>query len=296
MSTIRTTALILAWCSVAAGQEATTSIEGFVGKDICELDAKTLAQFTDLFRSVTGNKEALAGNDWEFVPQRVYVLRTPEPVRFFLEIAPGRRHPGFCGLRVHHFDEQWQFTSAVAFSTGYRTKITDVRKEMVPNIAAEAIVVTTISAGPWSTLPDGTRKPPRLQRQYYACVSGSLMLVRREDEKGHLVRNNYANWTVPEVGMHYPTGSVEQMCDLLETGTNAEVLAVLVWLSGSHLPSDRKRLDGASQETLESAKRFEQLIAAPQLREIIAALRQSENQWVSAYAQQVSIGEQGHIR
>jgi CRP-like cAMP-binding protein len=252
--------------------------------------------FIALFRSVSRNDKALSKDDWEFVPQTLYVFADPA-FRFFVEIAPGFSRPGFCGLRIHIFDDDWRFVRRDAFSTGYRQEITDVYKIKPNALATDVLVIKTTSAGPWEVTRDGRRIGTpffagKHQLQFYAVVDGSLMLVRREDEQGRLVLNGYANWSVPEIGMNYPKGTTPELLEILRSGSAPRRLALLAWIAGRHMSSGEKRVAGVSQEPLESSLAHEALTRSPVFAARVRVLRGNENEWIRDYAARIEIGEQ----
>lgn len=272
----------------------------YIGRDLRKMEADERQEFIALFRSVSGNDKALRKDDWEFVPQSLYVFDNPK-FRFFVEIAPGFSRPGFCGLRIHIFDDDWKFVRQDAFSTGYRQEIVDVYQAKAKTLGTDVLVVKTTSAGPWEVDKDGNEIGTpffagKYQLQFYAEVDGRLMLVRREDEKGRLIRNGYAHWSVPEIGMNYPQGTTQELLEMLRSDSANRQLALLVWVAGDHMSSKKARIAGVSQESLESSKAHESLVRSAEFADRIRLLRKSENEWIRNYATQIQIGEQSDER
>ncbi len=284
--------LLCLLCSVAPAQESrSASIAAYVGRDVRKMDADEKQAFIDLFRSMTQNDKALRREDWEFVPQTLYAFSDPA-LRFFVEIAPGFERPGFCGLRIHTFDNDWKFVRQDAFSTGYRQEITDVYATKAKALSAEVLVVKTIYAGSREVTRDGKKIETPFQLQFYAVVDGSLMLVRREDDQGRLVLNRYANWSVPEIGMNHPQGTTEELLDILRSQAVPRKLALLAWVAGRHMSSAMERVDGVSQEPIESSRAYEALIHTPAFAETMRVLRRSENKWIREYVAHIPFAEQ----
>ena len=147
----------------------------------------------------------------------------------------------------------------------------------------------TESAGPWEVTKEGKRIRPlgfagQFQLQYYGVVGDELMLVRREDERGKIVLNNYANWTAPEIGMRYPVGSAEELQKILKDGPLNERLALLAWISGRHISSTKPRKEHVNQEPLKSSVAYESLRKSAGFGAVITELHDSEHPWVRDYA------------
>ena len=283
---------VLAGSAVAQEESSQETLAKFVGRDVNKMSAEEKQSFIERFRQATGDENALRKDDWEFVPQRLYEFAKPEG-RFFVEVAPGFIRPGFCGLRIHQFDAAWKHVGTDEFSTGYRQEITEVTSVKSKVLGLDALVVKTKSAGPWELNRKGERVGTPLysgkhQLQYYVLIDGRLMLVRREDETGRLVLNNYAGWSIPEIGRSYPKGTTEELLDILRAGSDPKRLALLAWISGRHLSSEKKRVKGVSQEPLESSKSHETLLNHPGLAKVIGDLGESDNQWLREYAESVS--------
>jgi hypothetical protein len=283
---------LLAAPAVLSFADEPRDISAYVGRDVCKMGEDERRQFITLFRSISRDAKALRafGEDknWEFVPQALYEFTEPS-FRFFVEIAPGYSRPGFCGLRIHVFDDTWKYVRADAFSAGYRQTIRDVYQHRAKEIESDTLVIKSIFS--WTAgVIDGDKVIPQLQ--FYAVVDGSLMLVRREDEQGRVMLNDYSIWSVPEIGMRYPKGTTEELLDILQSGSDPKRLALLAWVAGHHLRSDEKRFDGVSQEPVESSRAHEQLVGAHRFDKIVRDLCASENKWIREYATQVRIGEQ----
>ncbi len=280
---------------LAEAQESRQSeLVAYVGRDVSAMGVSEKEAFITLFRSVSENDKALPpfGEDnWEFVPQSLYEFADPA-FRFFVEIAPGFGHPGFCGLRIHIFDDGWKPVRVDAFSTGYRQRITGVYKAKSIMLDTEVLVVKTVYATLPEVMPnDKQTEAPQFRLQFYAIVDGSLMLVRIEDDQGKLILNSYSDWTVPAIGMNYPKGTTQELCELLSSGPDPQRLALLAWVTGDHMNSDIKRVEGVSQEPVESSQAYEELTRSPKFEETVRDLRLCEIDWIREYAEKIQFGE-----
>jgi hypothetical protein len=70
----------------------------------------------------------------------------------------------------------------------------------------------------------------------------------------------------------------------LRSKNPVEQVAALVWLSGRHLPSTERRVEGVSQEPLHQAQAYEAVRDSKVLREILIELKGSPIQLVKDYA------------
>ena len=62
-----------------------------------------------------------------------------------------------------------------------------------------------------------------------------------------------------------------------------------------HMSSEKKRVDGVSQEPLESSRAHEELTGSPKFAETVRDLRKSKNKWIRNYAAQIPISETGKV-
>jgi hypothetical protein len=280
--------------TIAHGQHAPVpAIEQFVGKELHKLAPADRELFMTLFRDATGDKDALSKGNQDFVSDQLRILRDPSSSLIFIEILVGFSQPGFCGLRVHSFDDKWKRVSVDEFNTGYRQRVREVRQVTVPQVKQELIAVKcTYRVPKLMVLVEGVdvTPPPApkndFQLQFYAMIARKLMLVRLEDAQGGLIRNNYETWTIPAIGENFPAGTDDVTLELLKSGTDVERLAILVWLTGTHSPSSEPRAEGRAQEPVEAAKRYERIRSDSRLPAIIKEFSESHNTWVKEYALQ----------
>jgi hypothetical protein len=119
-------------------------------------------------------------------------------------------------------------------------------------------------------------------KEYFAVGSDRLRLVRLESAKGDAVQNEYI-YSNYEIGI-VPEGSTEEeWASMLESADEAKVLSALVFLGGRHLKEPQRRLLPDPAESKYAAL-FQQLAASPRIRELIAHLSHSENEWVKQAA------------
>ncbi len=115
-------------------------------------------------------------------------------------------------------------------------------------------------------------------KEYFALSGDRLRFVRMENDKGEAVQNEYVlpNY---EIGI-VPTGETEQeWIDMLRSADKPDVLSALVFLGGRHITEAQRRLAPEPAES-KYASLFQKLISDARIRELIAGLSDSENEWI----------------
>jgi hypothetical protein len=271
----------------SAEKEPPAGLGEYVGQDLSQLDKEQAAEFWRAFRTLTGDKPEEKKTFGSFQPWSVSRFRSGKGAWIFVEVYPGYAIPDVSGVRVHVFDKQWKRIAKSEFPTGYRFFLQQATVKSDEALGQDLLVVKVTSAGPFLVRPDGTEKPAfeqgDFQRQYYALTGDRMALVRLEDNEKKLVRNSY-RWSTPMKGGAIPRRSREQWIESLSSGSAAEQLATLVWLSGSHLKSSEKRYENVSQESLADSKLFEAVRDSEATSKALARLLKSKVKWVRDYA------------
>lgn len=279
--------LLPALVGYAAEKEPPAGLAEYVGKDLSQLDEEPAAEFWRAFRALTGDKPEEEKAFASFEPWRVSRFRSGKGAWIFIEVYPGYAIPDVSGVRVHVFDKQWKRITKSEFPTGYRFFLQQATVKSDAALGQDLLVVKVTSAGPFLVRPDGTEKPAfeqgDFQRQYYALLGDRMALVRLEDNEKNLVRNSY-RWSTPMKGGAIPRRSREQWIESLSSGSAAEQLATLVWLSGSHLNSSEKRYENVNQESLADSKLFEAVRDSEATSVALAKLLNSKVTWIRDYA------------
>lgn|GEM_PF-1924959 len=194
--------------------------------------------------------------------QRYYVLIGEEP----LVMIPGA--PRLCFLL---FDLNGKQVASEMFDAGWRIDLKNENVRSSDEIGREIIEV----------LCEPVINGRPIEKQTYALVGTSIVLIRLENKTGELVRNNYSapNLRIgPDVKFLSPTDWKSSLTSI----DPADVLASLTWLSGVHLNPKKLPFDyGQIQyEHMDDVSLNEQLESNGEVRRTIEALSSSENKWV----------------
>jgi len=126
-----------------------------------------------------------------------------------------------------------------------------------------------------------------IMTQYYRVLGERLLLVRLEDDKGRAVRNNYGapNHTI---GPQVPIREAQAWEASLSSPDPAEILWALAWLGGTHadpVPPPPNYL----RESLEDARRFQEVLKREGVQSRLRVLSTSPNPWIAEAAKQALI-------
>jgi len=125
-------------------------------------------------------------------------------------------------------------------------------------------------------------------KEYFALSGDLLRFVRMENDKGEAVQNEYV-FPNFEIGI-VPTGETEEeWIDMLRSADKAKVLSALVFLGGRHITEAQRRFVPEPAES-KYASLFQKLISDARIRELIAGLSDSENEWIRQAVQLASRG------
>jgi hypothetical protein len=115
-------------------------------------------------------------------------------------------------------------------------------------------------------------------KEYFAVGGDRLRFVRMENDEGEAVQNEYV-YPNFEIGIVPAGNTEEEWASMLESVDKADVLSALVFLGGRHITEPQRHFASEPAES-KYAGLFRQLIGSPRIRELIARLRHSENEWV----------------
>lgn len=121
-------------------------------------------------------------------------------------------------------------------------------------------------------------------KEYLALCDDRLQFLRIEGEEGEAVQNEYV-YPHYEIGFPPEAKTEEAWIGLLQSGRKTDTLSALVFLGGRHI-AERPFFSGESKY----AGFFEQLMSSPRIRESIAALANSEDEWIRQAARLASRG------
>jgi hypothetical protein len=242
------------------------------------------------FKQLTG-KDLLKDNDRHpAAPRWVAEYPTGKTRWILVQAYEGWNVPDVSFVKLQRFDAEWKYLGEIDFPTGYRLQLTDIKLLKAPKLPVDVIEVKVRSSGPFR-LREGEKEVREEDvaklRELYCVFDDRIALVRLEDKDGDLLRNPYRA-AIPFIGPAVPKRTVEQWQQLLHSKQAGEVLEALVWLSGSHLPSNQPRERGVSRESVEDAKRFEEVRDAAGTKKRLEELRKSDNPWIRQAAELAS--------
>lgn len=260
-------------------------LEAYVGKDLRTLDEAAGVEFRKRVERLTGDKTENR-EDGSFEAWWVRSFVAGEARWIFLEAYPGYNVPDVSGLRVQLFDGHWNRLVKQTFPTGYRFFLHDVSIVRDNPLGIALIVAKATSVGPF--VVQGDEKHPLFEQgdfqlQHYGLLENQFVLVRLEDDNGRLVQNKY-RWSSPTKGPELPRQSADRRTRCLRSENPVEVLATLVWLSGTHLSSTEARYENVNQESVEDSTLFERVRDSPETKNALEALAESKNIWIKEYS------------
>jgi hypothetical protein len=270
----------------AADEPKDKGLESFVGKDLRFLDEKDSGAFQKRYSSLTAEKIEFGLGD-DLKPWWVKSFGAGKCSWILLQGYPGIQVPDVSYMVIHAFDKDWKRLAKQEIPTEYRFRLEEVTTSKNDSLKQDLLVAKVICNGPFLEA-EGEKPRPLFeqgdfQRQYYALLDDHFVLVRMEDDKGHLVGNSYC-WSKPVKGPEVPKKSRDEWIRSLKSSNRVEQLATLVWLTGRHLPSSDKREKNINQESVEDSKSFEEVRDAAETKKAIAELANSKNVWVKEYA------------
>jgi hypothetical protein len=187
-------------------------------------------------------------------------------VLLFLE--PVRKSPGAARARALLFDDNGVGQGDEIFNCGWRhDSFVDLKKISVPGSLNCISISSQMTVGP---------SPETL---YLAISRKRLVLVRLEGD-GQFLRNDYSypNHTVGP--LHVPS-NVEESLEELHSADPARVLALLVWIGGTHWTGDRLDLQHEDPAQSDLANH---VIREHRISECLATLTRSPNAWIAESA------------
>jgi len=282
--TISMTAATFA-CLGFAQEPVKLGLDMYEGKNLRKLDQRGDDEFQQRLERLTGDKPEK--REWGAMrPWSVSKFQSPWTAWILVEAYPGYEVPDVSGMQLHAFDKDWKRICKMTFPTGYRFFLTDVRIERNPELRQDLVVARTKCSGPFVVTKEGQTpafEQGSFQSQYYAFVGSRFELVRLEDDKKRLAGNSYGS-RAPWKGPSPPKRTAKEWIGLLTKGEPAQKLAVLVWLSGGHMPSDQEREENVNQASVEDSKLYETVRDSPETRKALKELADSKLPWTREYA------------
>lgn len=173
--------------------------------------------------------------------------------------------PGGSSACVQLFDSSLHRIKSWSFQTGWRNTITKALLAYYAEIGQNVIVLHT------ARYINGRN----VAKQYFAFGNDRLRVVRIENDRGEAVLNEYV-YPNYEIGIVPDSTTVEEWVSLLKSSDKADVLSALVFLGGRHISDPRF----ADKRKSKYAELFLQLIGDTRIRDLIAELTKSDDDWV----------------
>lgn len=259
--------------SSAAGQG--TELDALVGRDLWKdrLPQETQSRLDLIVGKVP------KGVMMEPTPWHIWKTNRDGVVRFVVLLGePEILVPGGSSACVLLLDGGSHRINSWSFQTGWRITLNNASFDFSADLGSDMIVLHM------SRYVNGRN----VAKEYFALSGDRLRLVRLESDKGEAVQNEYV-FPNFEIGI-VPTGEMEEeWIDMLRSANKADVLSALVFFGGRHITEAQR---GFASEPSESkyASLFEKLISSSRIRELIAGLSNSENEWIRQAAQLASRG------
>jgi hypothetical protein len=214
-------------------------------------------------------KEVLIGKQSERARLISRISNAQGQTRYvFIEESPLMTIPGGCSLRVFIFNDEGKLLNSLAFPSGWRIGLKDIRVIYKSEIGRKIIEVESVP------VINGRD----IVKQYYALIGEDVLPIRLEDSGGKLVQNiyDYPNMTN---GFTLKGRTEEEWKKSLESEDTAEILAALTWLNGRHLNLTQHSSIGFSED-INEARLIAEIHSSKSIKSILERLIQSSNVWI----------------
>jgi len=176
--------------------------------------------------------------------------------------------PGGSSACVLLFDAASKRINNWCFQTGWRITLDSASFEFSTDLGSDLIVLHM------ARFINGRN----VAKEYFAISSDRLQFVRMENDQGEAVQNEYV-FPNYEIGI-VPVGNTEdEWVGMLKSAEKASVLSALVFLGGRHITEPQRHFAPEAAES-KYAELFQQLVGSPRVRDLIAGLSRSDNEWV----------------
>jgi hypothetical protein len=251
------------------------SLEPFIGRDLRKLDSKSKAELEHAVSALRPKPDEPASL---FGPLPWYLWRLPAQgkVRFVLfEGQPIFMIPGTSSAAVHLLDEKGAELGCSEFSTGWRIDLISASLHQEPPLELPVIDVRT----------DPVINGADICRQVYGILENRVTLLRIEDSGGRVLANNYYNPN-HTIGPDAPVRSAEEWEQSLRSDSPVAVIEALRWLGGRHRTDLTPPPPDIGIEEQAPAKLFNAVRKRAGVRDAVAKLTASKNDWIREAAQE----------
>ena len=242
--------VLLTLVVVIDGLGATTSaaepsgLSAFANKQLTRLPEGDREKLANSFKELTGDELGKFDDPDSIQPFLISKFSAGDAAWIFVEADQGWDVPGLSAMRVHVFDSHWKRLFKQSFPTGYRMFLADVTVERNPDLGCDVLVGKLV----YSVRRKELLAAGRYVRAHFARQGGALELVRHEEADGTLSQQWYGVNPAFIIGPTPPQRTPEAWIGSLRSKEPVEQVAALVWVSGRHLPSTERRVEGISQD------------------------------------------------
>ena len=242
------------------------SLMKYEGKPFKQLDPEAQTEFKDAASIITTDmtkigtiKPELFAKLKDSQGKDIYTLiRVDSPMNSHAETH----------IQAFYFNKKGEMFNSSEFNCGWKIDVGTVLRTYIPEIKRNGIMIE-------SYIFFMRNKP---SYQYYAMVGNQLLLVRNEDAKGKLLRGRHGAPNLTP-GFIIKGRSPEEWEKSLQSKDNAEVLATLMWLSGTHL-NPNKPVPDWYHEDLSEAQLVDTVRSRAGVKATLEILTQSKNPWI----------------
>jgi hypothetical protein len=240
-------------------------LDRLVGRNLWT-EKPTLADFAELGRLIGTLPK---GHFVEPSPWHVWKTDRSGQTRYVVLLGEDLRMiPGGTSACVRLFDSATTMIRSWSFQTGWRIQLQEASLEHTAELDQDLLVIRT------SPVINGRD----ISKEIFAIAGDQLRLLRLEDSKGNAVQNEYI-FPNYEIGIVPQAQTPQEWTDLLQSEDKSEALSALVFLGGRHLAEDERQLLLGPRES-KYATLFQELLARPSIRDLIAKLANSSDRWV----------------
>ena len=239
----------------------------FEGKDLSTLDRKAMGLLEEAVFKITDGQGGYGDIE------QIAKISNEQGQDYHLLVGVGHPPvvPSASRLYFLLFDLNGNQVDSEMFDAGWRIDLSDANVRVSNEIGREIVEVSSVN------VVRGTYA----EKQTYALVGTSFELVRLENEKGQVVRNDYYAPNM-RIGPDIKNWSSIEWKNSLFPSDPAKVLASLTWLNGVHINPGRPPYDYGRipYEDMAEAALNDQLRSDKEIKNLIDGLLNSKNKWV----------------
>jgi hypothetical protein len=249
--------------------ESWNELLSFEDRDLTKIGHRRIGELAQLIESILPKSQ---GVTFGFGPYCLSRIANDGHSRLVLvECQPLMVIPGLSKARISVFDTEGHFLNSVEFQAGWRITIAGARILKTSPLGVPLIEI----------LSHNVINGRDVARQIYGLIDDDVVLLRLEDSKSRILRNEYvaSNWTI---GPITPERPIEDWTNSLMSDNPIDVLRTLVWLGGKHwdlketsvFPGDPR------SDVKKEAEYVNNVRAVERIQNRVKSLLESKNQWI----------------